>query len=173
MQVSVINTTEPKNVSIPTAMAVGGAAGLAVRYVLPVYKPEMDYVLFNKSDVIKEDNMKAVKKAIIEKAQETFKSDKENEALRLFIKRAKAETTQQIKTAKNAIKKAPQEVQENVKNLVNDLAARMQASKNITIANIKNAVRQQRPYSHFILPGVALGALVAYAYNVVGTIKDN
>ena len=88
MQVSVINTTEPKNVSIPTAMAVGGAAGLAVRYVLPVYKPEMDYVLFNKSDVIKEDNMKAVKKAIIEKAQETFKSDKENEALRLFIKRA-------------------------------------------------------------------------------------
>ena len=53
------------------------------------------------------------------------------------------------------------------------MAARMQASKNITIANIKNAVRQQRPYSHFILPGVALGALVAYAYNVVGTIKDN
>ena len=127
----------------------------------------------NKSDVIKEDNMKAVKKAIIEKAQETFKLDKENEALRLFIKRAKAETTQQIKTAKNAIKKAPQEVQENVKNLVNDLAARMQASKNITIANIKNAVRQQRPYSHFILPGVAFGALVAYAYNVVGTIKED
>ena len=89
MQVSVIKTTEPKNVSIPAAMAVGGVAGLGLRYAIPVYKPEMDYFVFNKSDVMKEDNVKAVKKNVIEKAQDLLKKDKDNEALKLFIKRAK------------------------------------------------------------------------------------
>ena len=89
MQVSVIKTTEPKNVSIPAAMAIGGAAGLGLRYAMPVYKPEMDYFVFNKSDVIKEDNVKAVKKNVIEKAQNLLKNDKENEVIKLFIRRAK------------------------------------------------------------------------------------
>lgn len=173
MQVSVIKTTEPKNVSIPAAMAVGGAAGLGLRYAIPVYKPEMDYFVFNKSDVMKEDNVKAVKKNVIEKAQDLLKKDKDNEALKLFIKRAKAKTSQQLKAAKAAINKAPQEVQTKVEIMVDDLAAQMKASKNITIANIKNAAKQARPYTHFILPGAALGALVGYAYNVVGTINED
>lgn len=173
MQVSVIKTTEPKNVSIPAAMAIGGAAGLGLRYAMPVYKPEMDYFVFNKSDVIKEDNVKAVKKNVIEKAQNLLKNDKENEVIKLFIRRAKASTTQQLKSVKAAIKKAPQEVQAGVKVMVDDLAAQMKASKNITIASIKNASRQARPYAHFILPGAALGALVGYAYNVVGTISED
>ncbi len=173
MQVSVIKTTEPKNVSIPAAMAVGGAAGLGLRYAIPVYKPEMDYFVFNKSDVMKEDNVKAVKKNVIEKAQDLLKKDKDNEALKLFIKRAKAKTSQQLKAAKAAINKAPQEVQTKVELMVDDLAAQMKASKNITIANIKNAAKQARPYTHFILPGAALGALVGYAYNVVGTINED
>ncbi len=173
MQVSVINTTEPKNVSIPAAMATGGVIGLGLRYAIPVYKPEMDYFVFNKSDVMKEDNVKAVKKNVIEKAQELLKKDKENEVLKLFIKRAKANTIQQLKAAKNAIQKAPQEIQNGVEAMVDDLAAQMKASKNITIANIKNAAKQARPYSHFILPGAALGALVGYAYNVVGTINED
>lgn len=173
MQVSVIKTTEPKNVSIPAAMAVGGTAGLGLRYAIPVYKPEMDYFVFNKSDVMKEDNVKAVKKNVIEKAQDLLKKDKDNEALKLFIKRAKAKTSQQLKAAKAAINKAPQEVQTKVELMVDDLAAQMKASKNITIANIKNAAKQARPYTHFILPGAALGALVGYAYNVVGTINED
>ncbi len=173
MQVSVIKTTEPKNVSIPAAMAVGGAVGLGLRYAIPVYKPEMDYFVFNKSDVMKEDNVKAVKKNVIEKAQDLLKKDKDNEALKLFIKRAKAKTSQQLKAAKAAINKAPQEVQTKVELMVDDLAAQMKASKNITIANIKNAAKQARPYTHFILPGAALGALVGYAYNVVGTINED
>lgn len=173
MQVSVVKTTESKNLSIPASLLAGGAAGLGLRYAVPVYKPEMDYVMFNKSDVIKENNVKAVKENLLEKAQTLFKSDKENEALKLFIKRAKAQTSQQVKNAKTAIKKAPQEIQAKVKLLVEDMAAQMQVSKNITIANIKNAVRQQRPYMHFILPGAALGALVGYVYNVVGTINED
>ena len=65
------------------------------------------------------------------------------------------------------------EVQEKVTDMINNLAAKMKASKSITVANIKNAAKQSRPYSHFILPGAALGALVGYAYNVVGTINED
>ena len=173
MQVSVIKTTEPKNISIPAAMAAGGAIGLGLRYALPVYKPEMDYFVFNKSDVMKEDNVNAVKRNVIEKAQVLLKKDKENEVLKLFIRKAKAETAQQLKTVETAINKAPQEIRAGVKAMVEDLAAQMKASENITIANIKNAAKQARPYSHFILPGAALGALVGYAYNVVGTISED
>ena len=173
MQVSVIKTTEPKNVSIPAAMAAGGAIGLGLRYALPVYKPEMDYFVFNKSDVMKEDNVNAVKRNVIEKAQVLLKKDKENEVLKLFIRKAKAETAQQLKTVETAINKASQEIRAGVKAMVEDLAAQMKASENITIANIKNAAKQARPYSHFILPGAALGALVGYAYNVVGTISED
>lgn len=173
MQISVIKITEPKNASVPTAMAVGSAAALGLRYAMPVYKPEMDYFLFDKSDMVKEDQVKAVKKGIIETAESLFKQEKDNEALKLFIKRAKAETSKQVKTAKASIKKAPAEIQQEVKLLISDLAARMQASKNVTVANIKNAVKQQRPYAPFLLPGAALGALVAYIYNVVGTIKED
>ena len=173
MQVSVIKTTEPKNVSIPAAMTIGGAAGLGLRYAIPVYKPEMDYFVFNKSDVMKEDNVNAVKRNVIEKAQVLLKKDKENEVLKLFIRKAKAETAQQLKTVETAINKATQEIRAGVKAMVEDLAAQMKASENITIANIKNAAKQARPYSHFILPGAALGALVGYAYNVVGTISED
>ena len=102
-----------------------------------------------------------------------LKKDKENEVLKLFIRKAKAETAQQLKTVETAINKAPQEIRAGVKAMVEDLAAQMKASENITIANIKNAAKQARPYSHFILPGAALGALVGYAYNVVGTISED
>ena len=77
------------------------------------------------------------------------------------------------KKAKEQIKHAPKEIKSQVKALIDDMAAQMRVSKNLTVANIKNAVKQQRPYSHFILPGAALGALVAYAYNVVGTINED
>lgn len=173
MQVSVVKTTEPKNLSIPAAMAAGGAAGLGLRYAIPVYKPEMDYVMFNKADVLKEDTLKSVKNSVIEKAQKLFNANKENKALELFLQRAKAETVEQAKKAKEQIKHAPKEIKSQVKALIDDMAAQMRVSKNLTVANIKNAVKQQRPYSHFILPGAALGALVAYAYNVVGTINED
>ena len=173
MQVSVVKTTEHKNIIIPAATAVGGADGLALRYTIPVYKPEMDYFMFNMFDSYKEDNVNSVKKDAVEKAEELLKSDKDNEVLKLFIKKAKAKTLKQLKEAKAAIKSAPQEVQEKVTDMINNLAAKMKASKSITVANIKNAAKQSRPYSHFILPGAALGALVGYAYNVVGTINED
>lgn len=172
MQVSVIKTTEPKNLSIPAAMATGGVVGLGLRYAVPVCKSEIDYVMFDKADVLKEDNVKAVKKNVIEKAQKIFNVNKEDEALDLFLKRAKAETSQEAREAKNLIKKAPVDVFKKVKVMLSDLTAQMKVSKKLTDANIKNAVKQQRPYFHFILPGVALGALVAYVYNVVGTINE-
>lgn len=173
MQVSVIKTTEPKNLSIPAAMATGGAAGLGLRYAIPVYKPEMDYVMFNKADVLKEDTLKSVKNNVIEKAQKLFNANKEDKALELFLKRVKAETPQEALEAKKLIKQETPEILKKVKFMIDDLAAQMRVSRNLTVANIKNAVKQQRPYSHFILPGVALGALVAYVYNIVGTINED
>ena len=52
------------------------------------------------------------------------------------------------------------------------MAVKMRAAKNLTDANIKNAVKQKRSISAFLLPGIALGALGAYVYNVIGTISE-
>ena len=173
MQVCVIKNTEPKNVSIPLTMTAGGIAGLGLRYFMPVYKPEIDTVMFNQSDAIKRDNFETAKKTFIDKAKNLFKKEPENEALKLFLERMEARTAQEAKIAKEKIKNAPQTVKENVDKLKNVMAAQIKASRHLTEANIKNAVKQARPVWGYLLPGLALGALGGYFYNVVGTIKED
>ena len=93
--------------------------------------------------------------------------------MKLFLERMEAKTVQEAKTAKEKIKNAPQAVKENIDKLKNVMAAQIKASRHLTEANIKNAVKQARPVWGYLLPGLALGALGGYFYNVVGTIKED
>lgn len=173
MQVCVIKNTEPKNVSIPLMMAAGGAAGLGLRYFAPVYQPEIDTVMFNQADAIKRDNFESAKKSFIEKTKNLFKKNPKNEALQLFLERLEAKTVDEAKAAKQKIKNAPADIKAGIDELKNVMTAQIKASRHLTQANIKNAVKQARPVWGYLLPGVALGALAGYFYNVVGTIRQD
>ncbi len=173
MQVCVVKNTEPKNVSIPLTMAAGGTAGLALRYFLPVYQPERDTVMFNQSEEIKRDNFVSAKQAFIEKIKNQFKKDSKNQSLQLFLERMEAKTSQEAKIAKEKIKNAPAEIKASIDYLKAQMAASIKASRHLTDANIKNAVKQARSVWGYLLPGIALGALAGYFYNVVGTIRED
>lgn len=172
MQVSVIKNSEPKNKSILLTAAAGGGTGLLLRHFVPVWKSEMDYVMFNQSDAIKEEAVKTVKDSVLDKAKKQLAKQPKNEALDLFIKRAQAKDAKESIAVKEEVQKASKTVRKQVKILIDDIAVKMRAAKNLTDANIKNAVKQKRSISAFLLPGIALGALGAYVYNVIGTISE-
>ena len=188
MQVCVIKNTEPKNASIPLAMAAGAGAGLALRHFMPVYQPEIDSVMFGASQVLRDNNIKNAKKAVMNDLYKEANKNKSNQALSLFLERAKAsfkydaagsneklkkEAVKMAKEAKEKIKAAPKQVRKEIQELTAAAVNKVKASKILTEANIKNAVKQARPYAGFLLPGIALGALGAYVYNVIGAIKEN
>lgn len=194
--ISAIRNTEPKNVNIPLAAAAGGAAGLALRQALPVRKPEIDAVLFGETDTIKANNIKHARKNAIDEVVRLFKKDKDNEALKLFLERTKAsvkyaniledetltaeeaqkakqEASKLAKIAKQKIKAASADVQKEIQGLTQRVVNKVRAARNLSEASIKTSVRQMRPYAAFMLPGIALGVVSAFVYNVVGTISED
>lgn len=173
MAVCEIRNTEPKNISIPGAAAIGAGTGLGARYFLPVHQSEIDTVLFNQSDELKKIQIRGAKKSFVEKIEKMFKQNPNDESMNLFLQRMKAGTTEEIKAAKDKIKNAPAEIKQGVDKLKLALAEQIKASKILTESNIKNLVKQSRSVWAFVLPGAALAAMGAYVYNVIGTITDD
>lgn len=173
MAVRVIKNTEPKNVNILGAAAIGAGAGLAVRQFVAPSKKEIDSVIFSQYEMIKENNIQATKKSVIGVVEKVFSKNPENQELALFLEKAKAETGKQVLEAKKKINAADETIRAKVKILIDDLAGKMRASKNLSESAIKSYVKQKRPISSVILPGLALGALGAFVYNVVGKISQD
>ena len=189
MSVSVIKSTEPKNANIYTAAAVGAAMGVGVRRFLPVYQPEMDAVLFGEFSEIKENNIKQARKFAMNNILKVSKDKKTNKkAVELLLERmqasakyyqaqeqqnekAKKAAVELAKKAKEKIKKAPKKVKEELAILSQRALNLLKASRLLSDDAVKSAVKNQRPYGSFILPGVALGLLSAFVYNVVGIIS--
>ena len=190
MSVSVVNNTEPKNVNIFKTAMIGGAAGLALKYAKPVTKNEVDTVLFGESDVIRANNIKQARKNVISDIVKMYSKEQKNDALNLFLERtnasirysnaldagnstAKKEAVELAKAAKEKIKAAPQAVQNEIKEMTKKVINKVRAARLLSENAIKNAVKQSRPFPAYILPGVALGALCGYIYNVIGTISED
>lgn len=172
MQVCVIKNTDSRNINIPVAMAVGGAAGLALRQFLPVQKAEIDTFLFNHSDSIKKDSANnAIKQFMLEAKQAAHKNP-ENKALHFFIRSREAKG-QEAKRLKFFIKNLSEEFQGEISQLRSSLANRVRASRQLSLSVIKNATKSSRPVATYLLPGIGLSALGAFVYNVVGTISKN
>lgn len=173
MQICVIKNTEPKNTNIGYATVAGGLTGLALRQFVPPPKEEIDAVMFNQVDMIKESNLKSTKNSVIEKAEKLFAKNPEKQELELFLERAKAQTAQQVLAAKQKIKSADSAVKKEVKIMIDDLAGKIKASKNLSEMTIKNYVKHKRPVAAILLPSMALGAVGAFVYNVLGKINED
>lgn len=163
MQICAIKNSETKNINIPAATAIGGAAGLAIRQFLPVYKEEIDTVMFNQSDEFIKNNVKKERLAFIKevnnKAKKVYKEGCVDEFL-LFLSKPKDKILENV----------PEKVKENYEKLKISFEQRLKAAETLTEANIKSAVKQARPVWAYLLPAAALSAMGAFVYNVVGTI---
>lgn len=190
MAVSVIKSTEPKNANIITATAVGAGAGLAVRQFMPVTKLEIDTVLFGESAAVRETSINQTRKNTMKEISKLFAQDKENPVYKLFFERLKASAefakAQEInnakakkvaiemaKNVKEKIKTAPEPIRFEIKKLSEKVINQVKASRLVSENALKSAVKQQRPVSSFVLPGMALSALGTFVYNVVGTISQD
>lgn len=190
MAVSVIKSTEPKNANIITATALGAGAGLAVRQLMPVTKPEIDIALFGESDAIREASINQTRKNTMKEISKMLAKDKENPVYKLFFERlkasvdfAKAQETNNTeakkaavamaKKAKESIKLAPNTIRYEFDKLTRKVINQVKAARVVSENSLKSAVKQQRPVSSFVLPGMALSALGTYVYNVVGTISQD
>ena len=191
MAVSIVTmNTEPKNTSILKTAAIGGAAGVALRYLKPVSQHEVDTVLFGEFNTLKENNIKTVKKAVLEETEQMISKDRNNTALKLFLERLEAtvkyETAKEYnntaaqkdavdiaKKVKTTLKNSSDEIKTAYKELVKKAFNKAKASKFLSESNIKQTVKQSRPVSAYLLPGIFLGALCGYIYNVVGTISKD
>ena len=190
MSVSVVTNTEPKNANIFATAALGGAVGGAIRYFKPVTKQEIDTVLFGESDIIRQNSIRQARKSATNDIVKMFSKNRDNKAFELFMERAKAsvkyanakeaenatarrEAVKLATIAKDKIKAAPASIQKEIKSLTQIVINKVKAARVLSENALKDAVKQARPWPAYILPGVALGALFAYFYNVVGTISKD
>ena len=172
MQVCVIKNQEPKNSSIPLMTVAGGVTGLAIRQFLPAQQNEIDTFLFNQSDTLKRSSINNTIKDFMQNIKQQHQKDSNNLVLDLFIKRREAKDFNSLKLAKLSIKNSSEEVKNRISKLRTELATKILASRQLSQSTIENATKQARPIWAFLLPGMAIGALSAYIYNVIGTIKD-
>lgn len=191
MPVSVITSTEPKNANIYLAAAVGTTAGVAVRQFLPVTQPEIDSVLFGEYNAIKENTFKQTRRLVMANVSKMkSKAQNNKQAVDLFFDRIKASiefskaqelnnekakkhAVAMAKKAKEAIKNAPDAIKKEISELTQKALNQFKASRLLSGNSIKTAVKHQRPWGSFLLPGAALATLCAYTYNVVGAINKD
>lgn len=176
MPVCVIKNTEPKNISIPAISAVGGATGLALRHFIPAQKEEIDTFLFNQADKLKQDSTNHAIDEFMKDLKSRLHKDPTNEVLDMFIRNREAQGAEEVWSTKQGIKnnaKASREFANEINKIKQELIERIKASRKLSTANIANATKQARPIWAYLLPGIALGALAGYVYNVVGTIIED
>lgn len=176
MPVCVIKNSEPKSISIPATAMVGGATGLALRHFIPAQQEEIDTFLFNQSDSLKKDSTKQAINEFMNDLRNRLRKDPSNKPLDMFIRSRDAQGAEEVWGARQGIKnnsKASKEFADEINKIKKDLIQKIKASRRLSSANIANTTKQARPVWAFLLPGVALGALAGYVYNVIGTIIED
>jgi len=176
MQVCVIKNTEPKNMNIPLTATAGGAVGLALRHFVPAQKEEIDTFLFNQSSSIKKDSTKQAINEFMNDLKNKLRKDPTNKPLDMFIRSREAQGYDEVWGTRQGIKnnsKASKEFANEINKIKKALAQKIKATRQLSTSNIENATKQARPLWAFLLPGVALGTVLAYVYNVVGTIAED
>ena len=176
MQVCTIKNTEPKNVSIPLTATIGGTMGLALRQFLPAQSGEIDTFLFNQADTLKRDATNTAIKEFMNDLKQKLKKDPTNKPLDMFIRSREAKTREDIWGTRQGIKNnsnASKEFANEINKIKKALFQKIKASRQLSEANIINATKQARPIWAYLLPGIALGSIGAFVYNVIGTITED
>ena len=95
----------------------------------------------------------------------------ENKALDIFIK-SQSEDKEIVKQALKARKNLPKETLKQLTEIRNNLASKIKVARQTTTFLLSSSAKHARPASIFVVPGVILGMVFAFIYNVIGDMRN-
>ncbi len=174
MEVRVINNAEPKKaqkLSIPAAAAVGGLTGYALKYTLPLGIKEInDYTGGNYNKEIRKSAFSA-RDEELNNLKNILKDKPKTESLDLFLK-SKSSDKETAKQARKQIQKGTKELRAQINDYAFTVAKKMKMAGKSKKYLLDSGIRNDRPASIFVVPGIALAVVGTFVYNVIGHFKD-
>lgn len=174
MEVRVINNTEPKKaqkVNIPIAAAVGGLGGYAIKHTLPLGIKEInDYTGGNYNNEIRKSASRA-KQSELDALRNYIKNKSKTDAMDMFL-RSKSADKEVAKQARKEIQKSPRAVRAQINDVASAIAKKVKLAAKSKKYLLDSGIKNDRPSSIFIVPGIALAVVSAFVYNVIGRFKD-
>lgn len=182
MEVRVIKTSEPreqKKINVIAAGAVGAVSGFAVKYALPVSKEEInEFTDFQFRNIVNQKGLEAKKAELAELSRE-YKLKPEL-ALDLFLKskeecNAKTEWARRrvLITNRGDIRKATPEIRKKINEYARTVASKVKTARSSTEYLLASSAKDARPVAGFVVPGIILGIVVAFVYNVIGKFRES
>lgn len=184
MQVCVIKNTEPRKASLPLTGAFCGLVGYTLKNNMPILLDEVDSFYPNKAATLIDRNAKVLKDEYITKLSKTAREG--NEAADLFVRKENAKNAvrmatsndslkiarQNLKNIRNQIKNAPDTLKQRIAFYSKNAAQKVSKARNISGTVLEAAIKSGRSNLLYTVPGVVLGVVGAFVYNVVGVFKD-
>ena len=91
--------------------------------------------------------------------------------LDLFIK-SQSKDKNVVKEAREAQKTLSKEAITQLAEIRNNLASKIKVARRTTTYLLSSSAKNARPASIFMVPGVILGLVFAFAYNVIGDMRN-
>lgn len=174
MEVRVINAAEQrktKNASIPLTAAVGGLTGFALKHTLPLGMKEInEYTGGNYNKEIRRSAFVARDNELAN-LQKLLKDKPQFEALDIFLK-SKSSDKEVAKQARKQIQKGSRELRSQIRDYASTVAKKMRLEGKSKKYLLDSGILNDRPAAVFVVPGIVLGTIGAFVYNVIGHFKD-
>ena len=174
MEVRVIKASEPsKNnkINIPLAAAIGGVSGYALKHALPVTIEDLNEFTNHQYQKMIEEKTTKTRNKFLKSVEKEAKRAPENKALDIFIK-SQSEDKEIAKQALKERKNLPKEALKQLTEIRNNLASKIKVARQTTTFLLSSSAKQARPASIFVVPGVILGMVFAFIYNVIGDMRN-
>ena len=174
MEVRVIRASEPsKNntINVPLSAAIGGVSGYALKYALPVTTEDLnEFTNHQYQNIINEKTAKTRKNFLKSIKAEAQKAP-DNKVLDIFIK-SQSKDKEVAKQALAQRKTLPETALKELAEIRNNLASKIKVARQTTTYLLSSSAKNARPASIFVVPGVILGMVFAFIYNVIGDMRN-
>lgn len=182
MVVRVVSISEPKEskkVSTPLMAVLGGMAGYSLKYAIPLSKTEINEATdFQYQNIINQKGFEA-KKAELEELALLLKK-KPDPALDTFLKskiklnvNSGFTETKDFKTSRELCRKGAPELVSRIREYAHGVAVKVKIARSSTKFLLDSSIKNSRPASVFVVPGVVLGVIGAFVYNVIGKFRES
>lgn len=175
MEVRVIKAPEPrkpKQVSIPLIAAAGGVTGYALKYALPLGLDEINEATNGQYKKQLRKSVVDARNSEIQEIKNILAKEPANKAADLFIK-CKSEIPDVRNAARLEIKNAAPKLKNEIKEFAHAVSVKGKVAYNSTKLLLDASIKHNRVTSFFVVPGIVLGVVGGFVYNVIGKFKDS
>lgn len=174
MEVRVIKASEPpKNnkINVPLSAAIGGVSGYALKYALPVTLEDLNEFTNHQYQQFLDEKTAKTRKNFLKNIEAEAKKTPDNKAIDIFIK-SQSKDQNVAKAAFKERKNLPKETLKQLTEIRNNLASKIKVARQTETFLLSSSAKNARPASIFVVPGVILGLVFAFIYNVIGDMRN-